>query len=87
MVIVGGYKLSEQIGTSYDNIYKKYSSKVVLPSLSEINRSDLKDNRVHEQNLLMIISLIILMIVPSILFSDILVRVFLDISGFLLYQL
>ena len=77
MVIVGGYKLSEQIGTSYDNIYKKYSSKVVLPSLSEINRSDLKDNRVHEQNLLMIISLIILMIVPSILFSDILVRVFL----------
>ena len=37
MVIVGGYKLSEQIGTSYDNIYKKYSSKVVLPSLSEIN--------------------------------------------------
>lgn len=77
---VGGFKISDQIGTSFDNIYKKYSSKVVLPSLSEINRNESNNKLIHEKNILSIISILTLFIVPSVLFTELIVLIFLGIK-------
>ena len=70
---IGGYRVSEQIGTIFDNIYKKFSSKVILPSLAEVNRSQIDKSSIYENNFILLISSSLYLTLPSFYFSEILI--------------
>lgn len=70
---IGGYRVSEQIGTIFDNIYKKFSSKVILPSLSEVNRSQIDKSIIYENNFILLISSALYLTLPSYYFAEIII--------------
>lgn len=75
---VGGYRLSEQIGSAFDNIYKKFNSKVFLPVFSEINRSnDTEKNKYYQLNISLLFAITVCFIFPCVYFSETIINLFL----------
>lgn len=65
--VVGGFKLSEQLGYFINNILKKFSSMIILPYFSKKFRSlNKKTKRIAEEY----ISLIFLLVIPICIFAS-----------------